>query len=94
VARSADGPALLVRARFVVQLLELCPELSRGTHALALLLLQDADLDLDRFAAAIDAACRRDKEQSRRNGLTLGHHAWSSGWPLSLDGEVLGQEGG
>ncbi|MFH1463668.1 MAG: zincin-like metallopeptidase domain-containing protein [Pseudomonadota bacterium] len=94
-ALPAATAALRDRARFVVQLLELCPELSRGSRALVALLLRSQDEDLDALSAEIEqAATRRRPGERRSNRTRLSREggSWSCGWPLDFGGHRLGRE--
>ncbi|MFH1469402.1 MAG: zincin-like metallopeptidase domain-containing protein [Pseudomonadota bacterium] len=96
-APPTQAVSLSARARLVVQLLEVCPELSRGTQGLALLLTRSMDVDLDAFGAEIEEAAGRagrpsgpPKGGSRQHGrLVREHHAWSCTVPLQLGGRPV-----
>ena len=98
VAAPHDGEApaptvrLYDRARFVVQLLQLCPELSRGSKGIALLLQTSMDHDLDAVAREIDATCGKKLAHNMRDGrLEKSSHSWSCDRPLPVD---AGRAGG
>lgn len=90
------SPDLGLRARSVVQMLTLCPELSRGTTTLAVLLLLSLDEDFDAFRTAVEAACGtgrpgRTGRSGRSNSgrLERRNHSWKCDLPLKIDGDSI-----
>lgn len=81
---------LLARAVRVTQLLQLCPELSRGTQALVLNLLESVDTDLDALGAEIDALHRPGTGTRRRPPLRRAYNSWFTEEPLHHQGRALG----
>jgi antirestriction protein ArdC len=91
-------PGLLDRARFVVQLLLACPELSRGSKGLALLLSGSMDQDLDALAAELETRWKDSQRRpsrtprrprERRGELVYQRRSWSCTVPLRYGGVDL-----
>jgi len=96
-----EEPSLLDRARFVAQLLMACPELSRGSKTLALLLSRSMDQVLDALGAEIeqdwrDSAYRPSKKprrlRERQGELVYQRRSWSCTVPLIFHGIPLVEE--
>jgi hypothetical protein len=90
-------PPLVVRARSVVQMLMLCPELSRGTKSLAVMLLSSLDHDFRRICADLERLVRPAKGVKWRRvsphaEVELHNNSWWCREPLMLDGAPIHED--
>jgi hypothetical protein len=91
----ADAP-LARRARLVVQALQLCPELSRGSKGLALLLASSLDADLDAAVGELEALLQpvtfslfdAQPRSSEASFLSVERNSWCCSEPLIWRGEL------
>lgn len=91
VPHDDQWPALTGRARAVVQMFTICPELARGTTTLAVMLLASLDEDFDAFRAAVEAACAAGASRHNKHGTRLEKrsHSWSCEAPIRFDGDTI-----
>ncbi len=87
----AGPPSLRLRVWLIVAVLQkLCPEMTRGTKALAALLADSVDTDMDAFCHELPARLRGARKKNRRGDLYRADRAWSvHGRPPSAVVHVL-----
>ncbi len=90
VPHDDQWPALSARARSVVQVFTICPEIARGTTTLAVMLLTSLDEDFDTFRATVEAACgAAGSRHNKRGRLEKRSHSWSCEAPIRVDRDVI-----